>query len=370
MKTLHSVLLATDFHSACQEAETEAVVRLASAFDPLVTLFHVVEPLTNWPLSPQPNRELTTEPLSELAEELARRGVTVSESSIGLGPAADTILRRAREISADLIVVGAGDHKPEHYYHVGPTAAAVMQHATQPVLSVRPSEPRPRFEKILCPVDHSGVSKRGLQNAIQLARVLKSQLHVLSVVPPVPWAPPSGEMGLVEGSSIQHEVAWREEFERFLREVDFGSVRWSQELRKGMAAKEIVKAAEERQSDVIVMGSTGRSGLARVLMGSVTRRVLQRLPCSLLTLKQEDAVEQLFEEDLRHIRLLMAEGRALAEHGAWAGAISKFRQVLARNPFHLPALESEAVAHDKLGQNEETEHCRRRAQKLRQEAVV
>ena len=370
MRILRSVLLATDFHSASQEAELEAVVRLSGVFDSRVTLYHVVEPLPTWPLSTQPNRELATEPLSELADELARRGVTVSESSIGVGPAADTIVRRAREIDADLIVVGAGDHRPEHYYHVGPTAAAVLQHATQPVLAVRPGEPPPRFENILCPVDHSAVSKRGLQNAVQLARVFRGELQVLSVVPRVPWAPPAEEMGPVENTSIQHEFAWREEFERFLHDVDFGQVRWSKALRTGMAAKEIIAAAEEHRSDVIVMGSTGRSGLARMLMGSVTRRVLQQLPCSLLTLKQDHVVEQLLEEDLRHVRLLMAEGRALSEHGAWAGAVAKFRQVLARNPFHVAALESEAIAHDKLGEIEEAEHCRRRAGRLRQESFA
>jgi hypothetical protein len=177
-------------------------------------------------------------------------------------------------------------------------------------------------------------------------------------------------MGPVENTSIQHEFAWREVFERFLHDVDFGQARWSKALPKGMAAKEIIAAAEEHRSDVIVMGSTGRRGLARMLMGSVIRRVLQQLPCSLLTLKHEDVVEQLFEEDLRHIRLLMAEGRTLSEHGVWAGAIAKFRQVLARNPLHLAALESEAVAHDKLGENDEAEHCRRRARKLLQEVVV
>jgi nucleotide-binding universal stress UspA family protein len=368
MRSLHTILLATDFHPDCQQAATDATIRLASVFASQVTLFHVVEPLTDWPLSPQPNRELATEPLHELADELARGGAIVSDSSIGVGPAADTIIRRAREMDADLIVVGAGDHRPEQHYRVGPTAAGVMQHAAQPVLAVRPGQPPPRFERILCPVDHSAISKRGLENAIQLARALKSELCVLSVVPPVPWAPPAGEMGPAEGTSVQHEFAWREEFERFLREVNFGDVRWSKEVRKGRADTEIIAAAEEHKSDVIVMGSTGRTGLARVLMGSVTRRVLQQLPCSLLTVKQEDVVEQLFEEDLRHIRLLMAEGRELSEHGAWAGAIAKFRQVLARNPFHLAALESEAVAHDKLGQSEEAEQCRRRATKLRLES--
>jgi nucleotide-binding universal stress UspA family protein len=197
-------------------------------------------------------------------------------------------------MNADLVVVGAGDHNPEQRYHVGPTAAAVIQHASQPVLAVRPGEPRPRFEKILCPVDHSAVSKQGLQNAVQLARVLRSELRILSVVPPVPWAPPSGEMGLGDSAAVRHEFAWREEFERFLREVDFSDVRWTREIRKGGAAKEIIASAEEHHGDVIVMGSTERSGLARVLLGSVTRRVLQQLPCALLTVKHENVVEQLF----------------------------------------------------------------------------
>jgi nucleotide-binding universal stress UspA family protein len=367
---LRSILLATDFHSACQKAEIDAVVALTAAFDSRVTLFHIVEPLPTWPLSQLPNRELATEPLNELARELERKGLTIAESAIGVGPAADTIVRRAREIDADLIVVGAGDHRPEHYYHVGPTAAAVMQHATQAVLAVRPGEPALRFGRILCPVDHSLVSKRGLENAIQLAHAFRSELCILSVVPPVPWAVPASEMGPVEGSTVQHEFAWRAEFERFLKDVDFHNLRWTEEVRKGRAAQEIIAAAEEHKSDVIVMGSTGRTGLARVLMGSVTRRVLQQLPCSLLTVKHEDVVEQLFEDDLRHIRLLMAEGRALSNHGAWAGAITKFRQVLARNPFHLAALESEASAHDELGEILDADHCRRRAAKLREESAL
>jgi nucleotide-binding universal stress UspA family protein len=367
MRFLRSILFATDFHAACQEAATEAVVRLASVFDSRVTLFHVVEPLPSWPLAHQPNRELATEPLGELAEELERRGVTVADSSIAIGPGAHTILRRAVEIDADLIVLGAGDHALADSFRVGPTTAAVMLHAHQPVLAARPGEPKPKFEKLLCPVDHSPASQRGLRNAIQLARRLKSQLLVLSIVPPVPWVAPHTELGPVESSSIQHDIAWREEFERFLLGTDFTGVNWTREIRKGVAANEIVAAAREHKSDTIVMGSTGRSGLSLMLMGSVTRRVLQQLPCSVLTVKQEDVVEQLFEHDLQHIRLLLAEGRALMEHGASEAAGAKFRQVLARNPFHLVALQELARAYEKLGQSEEAERCRRRAQKLKQE---
>jgi nucleotide-binding universal stress UspA family protein len=362
-----SILFATDFHPACQEAGVEAVARLASIFDSRVTLFHVVEPLPLWPMAHQPNRELTTESLGELAEELESRGIRVAESSVGVGPGAATILRRAQEIDADLIVLGAGDHPQADSFRVGPTTAAVMLHAHQPVFAARPGEPPPHFENILCPVDHSPASRRGLNNAIQLARRLKSRLLVLSIVPPVPWAAPVGEMGSVESNPIQHEVAWKEEFDRFLVGADFTGVNWSRELCKGVVAREITAAAREHTADTIIMGSTGRTGLSRMLMGSVTSRVLRQMPCSVLTVKEEDMVEQLFEHDLEHMRLLMAEGRALLEHGANAAAAAKFRRVLAHNPFHIAALEALARACDGLGQGQEADRCRGRAAKLKTE---
>jgi Tfp pilus assembly protein PilF len=112
------------------------------------------------------------------------------------------------------------------------------------------------------------------------------------------------------------------------------------------------------------MGSTGRTGLARLLMGSVARRVLQELPCSLWSVKQEHRAEELFDEDLRHMRLLMAEGRELLEAGDPGCALAKFRQVLAYNPFHADALQAQAQAYERLGQCDRAQSSRRRAEKV------
>jgi Flp pilus assembly protein TadD len=110
------------------------------------------------------------------------------------------------------------------------------------------------------------------------------------------------------------------------------------------------------------MGSTGRTGLVRMLVGSVTRHMLRQLPCSLLTVKDEDAVEALFEEDLRQVNLLMAEGRELLKNGCYLPALVKLRQVTAIDPFHVEALQAQADAHEKLGQHDEAKTCSRRAQ--------
>lgn len=133
-----------------------------------------------------------------------------------------------------------------------------------------------------------------------------------------------------------HEEQWREEFEESLRRIEWGDVNWRKELRVGVPHEEILASAREHLSDVIVMGSTGRSRLARLLVGSVTRRVLRSLPCSLLTVKEEDVPDGPFGEDVRHVNLLRSEGHAFLTSGCHLPALRKFRQVLAHSPFHGP----------------------------------
>jgi len=172
--------------------------------------------------------------------------------------------------------------------------------------------------------------------------------------------------GQLAGAAAEYESKWRSEFEQFLRGVSFAEVKWQTEVRHGAPDQQIIAAAREHQADLIVMGATGRTGLARVLLGSVTRRVLQQMPCSLLVVKQEDAVEELFRGTLDDIVRLMAEGQSLLKDGAYDTAKAKFRQVLARNPFHAGAAEGLAEAHERLGNREEAGHYRRRADRLRQ----
>jgi tetratricopeptide (TPR) repeat protein len=189
---------------------------------------------------------------------------------------------------------------------------------------------------------------------------------VHTVVPHHAWLTTAVETGKVVGARQEYEQSWRDEFHRFLLTIDFGEVPWSSEIGHGVPHEEIVKAVLKHRADLLVMGSHGRSGLARVLLGSVTRRTLQQLPCSLLTVKNEDAFGQLFEEDLRHIRLLMAEGQELLKAGVHERAAGKFRHVLSANPFFLPALEGLGDAHDKMGEHDKAQRCRERAALLRQ----
>jgi nucleotide-binding universal stress UspA family protein len=351
-------LFATDFLPATQEV-ARVVVELASVFDSHVTLLHVLQPTLSDPADLRRHRDQAATRMRELVEQLALDQIVVDEVSIGVGSPADTIVRKAHEIDADLVLIGTGETS-RFGRPAGPTAEAILQHAHHPVLAVRPGEPSAQFRQILCPVDHSAVSRRGLQNAIRLARAFHGNVVVLSVVPGGSWLPWGVETGTLKATA-EYERHWREELERFLESTDFGDIPWQKEIRTGVPHEQIAAVARDCRADVIVMGSTGRSGPARMLMGSVTRRVLQHLPCSLLVVKNEDVLEELLEGDIRVIQLLLAEGREMLAAGSYAEAAAKFRQVLFQNPFQVTALEGLAEAYSQLGRAEDAMRYRRRA---------
>jgi nucleotide-binding universal stress UspA family protein len=366
MRGLDSILLATDFRPASQQAARVAA-RLASTFGSRVSLLHVLEPLPGWPVALHQEREQVTRPLRELAEELAAQKVEVAPAPVLIGPVALTIVRKAAEVDADLIVLGAGERSRFDRFTAGPVAEAVLEQAPQPVLAVRPGEPEPAFRTVLCPVDQSAVSARGLRNAIRLTRAFDGKLLVLTVVPALSWLAAAAETGQVREVAAEHERRWRAAFEEFLAGIPLEGVRWEREVRRGEPHEQIVAAAREHGADVLVLGATGRTGLVRLLLGSVTRRVLRQLPCSLLTVKEEDVIEELFQGDVSAIKGLMAKGRQLLAGGACEAALTQFGQVLLHNPFHVPALEARAEAHERLGQPELAAFYRRRAAFLQDE---
>ncbi|MCU0704192.1 MAG: universal stress protein [Fimbriiglobus sp.] len=360
MGVLNSILLATDFRPS-SDAAAAATVRLAHAFGSSVTVLHVREEFLTWPVTPFENQD-------RLTERLAAEKVQLTEFLVRAGPPADTVVRLAQERGAHLLVIGAGEKVRDGHLAVGPVAESILERAEGPVLALNPHGPDLRFASILCPVDHSRVSRRGLEDAIQLARAFGGRLTVLSVVPEVDWLSAAVETGQFDDSQSEHETRWRAEFDQFLAGVSFDGVEWRSEVRVGVPHEQIVAAAREQRADLIAMGATGRTGILRVLLGSVTRRVLRQLPCSLLLVKDEAVFEEQFLLDYDVLTRLTAEGDEHQAAGRAAEAVGRFRQALALAPYHTPALEGIVHGYDVLGQPEAGRRYRIRLERLRNAA--
>jgi universal stress protein E len=298
MQNLKSFLLATDFRRASSQA-AEVAVNLASAFGSHVSLLHVVDVVPGTPLFQRQYQEQAVELLRQVADQLTARKIVVTAMPIGVGSRADVIVRTADEIRADLILIGAGELLLGDVFSAGSVAESVIEHAGRPVLAIRPGADAVQFTRILCPVDHSTVSRKGLETAIRLAAAFGGKVVVLSVVPPlrsfdkaaiVPplqWLPTEDALNSLKHATAEDDRNWRSEFVRFLEGIEFGDVSCEKEIRQGDPRAEIVAAARAHHADAIVMGATGRSAVRRLLMGSVTRHVLRQLPCSLLAVKDQ-----------------------------------------------------------------------------------
>ncbi len=136
------------------------------------------------------------------------------------------------------------------------------------------------IKTILHPTDFSDGSERAWQFAEGLARDYGARLILVhSVEPPV------------FSNEIAYDVAATEQYRNAAQEHIAGMVDASQSLKvetrlsDGIAAEEIVRIATEEHCDLIVIGSHGRSGLGRVLMGSVAEAVARKAPCPVLIVR-------------------------------------------------------------------------------------
>ena len=141
------------------------------------------------------------------------------------------------------------------------------------------------FRSILCPVDLSHASVRPLAYAAACARWYKAHLTVLHVVPTFdPMQVRSGSLGdpvRLMYPMPREEVL--EELRRAFPAAEAAALDVTFAAEAGDAAATIVDRALVMPADLLVMGTHGRSGFDRLLLGSVTEKVLRRAPCPILT---------------------------------------------------------------------------------------
>lgn len=134
--------------------------------------------------------------------------------------------------------------------------------------------------KILHPTDYSEASGPAFRVACSLARDFDAQLVICHVSPPPLSAVESGVL-------VEIPTGEAEEMRAKLEAVkpDNPRLRVTHKLLRGDPAAEIVRYAGESGADLIVVGTHGRGGVSRLLMGSVAEHVLRKAPCPVVTVR-------------------------------------------------------------------------------------
>jgi len=147
--------------------------------------------------------------------------------------------------------------------------------------------PTAEWKRICCPIDFSDASRAAMEVAADLARRFGAELVLLHAYPIPGYTFPDGSvvasprmMQDLADQAEKHVEEWRVEAERLV-----GAGKVTGEKAVGEPAAEIIENARAWGSDLIVMGTHGRTGLEHALMGSIAERVVRRAHCPVLTVR-------------------------------------------------------------------------------------
>jgi universal stress protein A len=147
-----------------------------------------------------------------------------------------------------------------------------------------------KLNRILIPTDFSTFSAPAMQYGLAIAARFDAEIHLLHIVPDPAMLVPEAAAFSVESMQAQSDVLKDQAMSALEKLPEDG---WSdnkpviREVRIGAAFIEIIEYAREKDIDLIVIGTHGRSGLMHVLMGSVAERIVRKAPCPVLTVKPE-----------------------------------------------------------------------------------
>jgi nucleotide-binding universal stress UspA family protein len=229
-------------------------------------------------------RAQATRTVAEAADRLARPDLTI-EQAVLRGRPASVIVNEALRAGADVIVVGSRGHGTIQEMLLGSVSAEVVDHATVPVLVARGHA----VDRVLLAWDGSSAAASAAGVLTRWPIFGGSTIRVVSVADVrAPWWTGFPEAGSPEMMTLYMEAAdgARQQSEDMVREMvgrlGAEGLTVEAEPREGDAAAEIIAAAKTWKANLVVIGTHGRTGVARLVLGSVARNVLHHVPCSVL----------------------------------------------------------------------------------------
>ncbi len=291
------ILFATDF-SPCSAPAFRYAVEWAKVFDAQLTLFHGISLQPGVDIDAgiaqrylDEQRNVAEEHLQQLLNE-AHQHVPHAALEMRTGLASSQICDVARELHADLIMTGTHGWTGFNRVVFGSIAERVIQRAPCPVLAIPDRSPeetaglhaltrQPR--QIVLPVDFSDCSIDAYEYGVEIAKWFDASLTLVYAIEPLSYS---------LDFSLTHPLADkanRKKIEHRLQELTSVLIEQGLSARYELVDKPsmeaILKTSAAQEADLVVMGTHGRKGLPRLLLGSTTAKVLQRSPYPILTVK-------------------------------------------------------------------------------------
>jgi nucleotide-binding universal stress UspA family protein len=286
---VEKILLSTDGSEYSEGAIREAI-KLAKKCSSKLTVLSVID--TN------PEFDALAPQLMEKKEKEARQNLdAVQARARQEGVDCDTIVHEGEEpykyivdeaikSKSTMIVMGRRGRTGLKRLMMGSVTARVIGHAPCNVLVV-PKAAQLEFKNIVVATDGSKYSAAAASEALGLAKWNGSALTVISVVPSELMTPSDIDFTITQRELIvEKEMDEAEKNAKVVKEAALKEgVAVKAFVLSGRPADAIIETAQEKNSDLIVLGSHGRTGVERLLMGSVAERVIVLASCPVLVVK-------------------------------------------------------------------------------------
>ncbi len=241
-------------------------------------------------------RNTATDRAGRLRDEAVERGLdTTAVTREGIP--ANEIVDYADEHGVDAIVIGTSGRGGLSRSIVGSVADKVVRTASVPVLTITPSAASGAasartVDSLLLPTDGSETAEVAIERGLALAAHLQATVHFLSVVD----SDLTDTLATVSDDDVDHSSTLLERANTHLETLATDARDRDLEVvtraKAGSPAEEIVDYAESEDIDLIAMGTAGRGGFSRMLLGSVTDAVVRTATVPVMTVRPDSTTDR------------------------------------------------------------------------------
>lgn len=334
MRVLEKVLWAVDFNQG-HDVSTEKFEKIYKQFGNDIVILNVLDPkLRATSFSKLIENSIAVE-LNKLRKRFNHiEGLNI-KTMVRYGSVADTIIEISENENVNAVFVNQGSG--EDYRKLGVNAVELLQNSNKPVVIIS-EEDKSEANGILVAVDFSDPSKTALKNAIIHAKESNLALKVISVFAPIVDVSPRLLLSYTEINKENEKFFenFNKEFDSFLEEVDFLGLQYEKVVVRGDVASEIANQA--KKADILYMGSTGRSGLKRVFLGSIAEKVAQMVPADMVITKSENVFSLKMPIKILDLNNHFSIASKLVSLGYYDKAIENYLECININPMHIPSI--------------------------------
>jgi nucleotide-binding universal stress UspA family protein len=146
------------------------------------------------------------------------------------------------------------------------------------------------LHRILVPTDFSKSSDNAVKYAAAFAEKFGAELHVLHVVQDLALFIPEAVLitPVMMPPLDQFKAAAQTALDKAIKDLNLTGFKVQTEVAQGVPFTEIIRAAREKDVDLIVMGTHGHTGIVHMLLGSVAEKVVRKAPCPVLTVRHPE----------------------------------------------------------------------------------